>query len=311
VEGERPLQLHCTVRPELRAVAVVFFQRPQGREAFVPAPALRTARTIFTVSLCREQLAAGTLHYYLEARDAEDRPVATSGTEDNPHLLLVNRRGGAAPVVTSSRIRDDDPLAEARAERDAERSMALRSVQRRAGSVFVGFGAGYGYGAYPTSRLAFRRDLRIHGNVGAAGIVLLTPEVGYQLSDALALGVQLYWQHLGSSGIGDAQAGSPARQSFTALARGSYRSGKARLQWLASAFLGGGQGFHLVVPPLPEQGLRRNDSVRAGPVVLGPGAGLLFHLMPHVALLAEARLLAGLPTWGTLLDSRLAAEVSF
>jgi hypothetical protein len=175
----------------------------------------------------------------------------------------------------------------------------------------VGLGAGYGYGAYPSSPLAFRRDLRVRGNMGPAGIVLLTPELGYQLSQALAVGLQLTWQQIGSSGIGDPQAGSPARHTFTALARGSYRSGNGRLQWLASAFLGGGQGFDLVVPPLPEQGLHRNDSVRAGPVVLGPGAGLLFHLFPHAALLAEARLLAGLPRWGTLVDSRLAAEVSF
>ena len=85
------------------------------------------------------------------------------------------------------------------------------------------------------------------------------------------MGLQLYWQQIRGSGIGDAQTGSPARRSFTALARGSYHVGDGRVQWLASAFLGAGQGFHLVVPPLPDQGLRRNDSVRAGPVVRGPG----------------------------------------
>jgi hypothetical protein len=310
VPPDQPLQLTCTARPELGAVAVVLFQRPRGREAFAPIPALRTARTVFKVSLLGEQLPAGTFHYYFEARDAEDRPVATSGTQAEPHLLLVNRRDGASRA-TSARIGDDDPLAAARAERDAARVRAVRSVQRPARSLFVGLGAGYGYGAYPSSLLEFRRDLRIRANMGPAGIVLLTPEVGYQLSDALAVGLQLYWQQIGSSGSGDPQAGSPARQTFTALVRGSYCSGSGRLQWLASAFLGGGQGFHLVVPPLPEQGLHRNDSVRAGPVVLGPGTGLLFHLFPHVALVAEARLLTGLPRWAALVDSRLAAEVAF
>ncbi len=92
--------------------------------------------------------------------------------------------------VTSSRIRDEDPLAGARAERAAARVRELRSVQRPAGSVFVGLGAGYGYGAYPSSQLDFRRDLRVRGNMGPAGIVLLTPELGYQLSEALAVGVQ-------------------------------------------------------------------------------------------------------------------------
>jgi hypothetical protein len=310
VPEDQPLQLTCAARPELGAVAVVFFQRRQGRQDFAPIPALRTARTIFRVSLLGEQLPAGTFHYYLEARDAEDRPIASSGSEDDPHLLLVNHRDGATRT-SSAGIRDDDPLAGARAERDAARVRALRSVQRPAGSLFVGLGAGYGYGAFPASLLEFRRDLRIRANVGSAGIVLLTPEVGYQLSEAFAVGLQLYWQQIGSSGTGDPRAGSPARQAFTALARGSYRSGNGRLQWLASAFLGAGQGFHLVVPPLPAQGLSRNDSVRAGPVVLGPGAGLLFHLFHRAALVAEARLLTGLPHWAALVDSRLAAEVSF
>ena len=63
--------------------------------------------------------------------------------------------------------------------------------------------------------------------------------------------------------------------------------------------------------PCPMQGLLRNDSVRGGPVVLGPGLGLLFHLHPHAAVLAETRLLAGLPRVAALVDARLGAEFSF
>jgi hypothetical protein len=316
VDAGQPLQLTCTARPELRAVAVVLFHRASGREAFTPAPGLRTARSMFKVSLCPDAFPAGTVHFYVEARDAEDKVVASSGDLENPHLASVHGRTSRLiaerPLGTrASAIRDDDPLAEAREERDAQRLAVARSVQRSPGRLFVGFGAGLGYGAYPESQLDFRRDLRIQGNLGPAGVVLLTPEVGYQLSHRLAIGVQLYWQQLSGEGIGDAQAGSPARRSFTVLARGSYHAGDGRLQWLASAFLGAGDGFHLVVPPLPDQGLRRNDSVRAGPVVVGPGTGLLLHLHPHAALIAETRLLSGLPRWGAVIDTRVGAEVSF
>jgi hypothetical protein len=316
-EAGQTLQIVCNARPELRAVAVVLFHRAQGHEAFTPEPALRTAKGIFKIALCSHKLSPGTVHFYFEARDAEDQVVASSGDLDKPHLLEVHGRAGQvlserplAPARVSN-IRDDDPLADARAEREAERLAEERSMQRPANRFFLGFGAGFGYGAYPESRLDFRRDLRIQGNMGPAGVVLLTPEAGYQISPRVAAGLQLYWQQIGGSGIGDGQTGAPARRSFTALARARYQVGDGRVQWIGSAFLGAGNGFHLVVPPLPDQGLRRNDSVRAGPVVLGPGAGVLIHLMPHAALIAELRLLTGLPRLGALVDSRIGAEVAF
>jgi hypothetical protein len=315
-EAGQPLTMSCSARPELNAVAVVLFHRAPGNEAFVPTPALRTARSMFRVSLCPDVLSRGTFHFYYEARDADDKVVATSGDLAGPHLLAVGGHSRQLTAVrpgprTRSRINDEDPLADARAEREAEKLAAERSVQRAPGAFFLGFGAGFGYGVYPESRLDFRRDLRIQSNSGPAGLLLLTPELGYQISQDFAVGVQLYWQQMQGSGIGDAQTGSPARQSFTALARGSYHVGDGRVQWLASAFVGGGQGFHLVVPPLPDQGLRRNDSVRAGPFVVGPGAGLLVHLFPHAALIAEVRMLTGMPRWAALIDSRIGAEVSF
>jgi hypothetical protein len=315
-EAGQPLVLNCSARADLNAVAVVFFHRPPGHEAFVPTPALRTSRTMFRVSLCSDTLTTGTFHFYYEARDGEDKVVASSGDLAEPHLLAVGGRARALtaarlPVSRGSTINDDDPLAEARAQRDAERLAEERSVQRPPGSFFLGFGAGVGYGVYPESQLDFRRDLRIQSNSGPAGVVLLTPELGYQISQEFAVGVQLYWQQIQGSGIGDAQTGSPARHSFTALARGSYHVGDGRVQWLASAFIGAGQGFHLVVPPLPDQGLRRNDSVRAGPLVVGPGAGVLIHLFPHAALIVEVRGLTGMPRWAALVDGRVGAEVSF
>jgi hypothetical protein len=317
LEAGQTLQMVCNARPELRAVAVVLFHRAQGHEAFTPEPALRTAKGIFKISLCPSKLSPGTTHFYFEARDAEDQVVASSGDLDRPHLLDVHGRARLAaserPLAPSraSNIHDDDPLADARAEREAERLAEERSMQRPPGRFFLGFGAGFGYGAYPESRLDFRRDLRIQGNTGAAGIVLLTPEAGYQITERIAAGVQLYWQQIGGSGIGDGQTGAPARRSFTALARARYQVGDGRVQWISSAFLGAGNGFHLVVPPLPDQGLRRNDSVRSGPVVLGPGTGVMIHLTPHAVLIAELRLLTGVPRLAALIDSRIGAEVAF
>ena len=78
------------------------------------------------------------------------------------------------------------------------------------------------------------------------------------------------------------------------MGRGSYHLGTGRAQLVASAALGAGQGFRLVVEPQPQAGLVRNDSVTAGPVVVGPGLGAIYHLGHHTALLADLRMFAGL-----------------
>jgi hypothetical protein len=310
------VRLQCTVSPELPAVALVLMQRPAGNEVFAPTPGLRLGKGRFMVSLCPDSLIPGAMHFYFEARDAEDRVLATSGNIEQPHVLTVRAPGDQNPLAAplparTAHIRDEDPLAAARQERQAEQRQATRSVQRQAGRFFVGFGAGVGYGYYPNSQLDFRSDLRIESNVGPAGLVLLTPEVGFQLTRAIALGLQLTWERLSGSGSGDSQSGSPATNSVIVLGRGSYHAGDGRLQLVASGFVGGGHGFRLVVPPLPMQGLLRNDSVRGGPMVIGPGLGVLYHLHPHAALIAESRLLAGMPSFATLIDLRVGAEFSF
>jgi hypothetical protein len=99
------------------------------------------------------------------------------------------------------------------------------------------------------------------------------------------------------------------------LARGTYYWGTSRAQLFASGALGGGDGVRVVVPPATGTDanvtLSRNDTVRGGPIVLGPSAGLLYHFNPHFALLAEARLFAGLPDFAAAADLNGGLQVSF
>ena len=161
------LQLRCTAAPALKSVALVLFHRPPGQEGFTPHPALRTGKGRYTVELSACAVHPGPLHLFFQARDADDRVVGHSGDVDNPHLLVV--RGGPALAMVpaamrlppaGAAVRDEDPLAAARAARQAEREASMRAAVREPGSVFVGFGAGYGYGYYPDSQLDFRRESR-------------------------------------------------------------------------------------------------------------------------------------------------------
>ena len=80
---------------------------------------------------------------------------------------------------------------------------------------------------------------------------------------------------------------------------------------MLSGAIGGGDGFRLVVPPDDKEMLRRNDSVRAGPIVLGPGVGVQYHLGPHAALVADLRAFVGAPEFATVVDFNTGAQIGF
>jgi hypothetical protein len=314
VMAGRALVLHCAApsRDDRPLVVLVHFRRA-GQEEFTTAPTLRTREGRYTATICTELLGAGAVHYYVEARDSRDQVVATSGEPASPHVLMVlgGRRQTQTTGATSGSAGDIDPLAHLRAEREAARTSAEAVGRRRPRRLFLGMGIGRGYGWHPSGPLDFRRDLKASAGTAPAGRLVLTPEIGYQLSDAISLALQARVQVIGASGSGDASVGAPKRGAWAVMGRGSYHLGTGRAQLVASAALGAGQGFRLVVDPQPQAGLLRNDSVTGGPVVLGPGLGAIYHLGHHTALQAELRMLAGLPRFATMFDLVTGIAVAF
>jgi hypothetical protein len=288
-------------------VVVRLLFRQSGHDGYTTAPTARMDEGLYTASLRGNLLAPGPVHYYLEARDGRGRVVASSGDAESPNVLSVIDRSaqtrGRAPG-------EEDPLAHLRVEREAARKSA-ESVGRRPGSPFLGLGIGWGYGWHPGGALDLRRDLAAGAGGGSAGRVVLTPEVGYQLSEAVSLALQVRVQLFRDSDSGDDTLGTPARGAWALLVRGNYHLGTGRVQLVASGVLGAGEGFRLAVEPQPEAGLRGNDTVTAGPVVLGPALGALYHLGHHAALVADLRVLAGLPRFATVAELSSGIAIAF
>jgi hypothetical protein len=309
IEAGQPLVVRCAApRPDKAPVEVRLLFRQPGHDRFTTAPTARTAEGFYTASLRGDSLAAGPVHYYVEARDSRGRVVATSGDAASPHVLSVMVPGAQAPI----RARDeDDPLAHIRVEREAARRSAEVVGRRRPGSPFLGLEIGWGYGWHPAGELDLRRDLAAGAGTGSEGQVVLTPEVGYQLSDTVSLALQARVQLFRDSGSADDTQGTPARGAWALLVRGSYHLGSGRAQLVASAALGAGEGLRLAVQPQPEAGLRGSDTVTAGPVVLGPGLGALYHLGHHAALVADLRVLAAVPRFATVAELGSGIAIAF
>ncbi len=317
--------LRCAVRPDLRPGRLMLHYRPAGTEQFTTVAMPRARRGHFQGIVPADATAGKSLQFFVEAGGPTR---INAGSADSPNILLI--REGATPVgqrapedpVGEAKVAEDEAAAEAeRIRREDEDPLAaselkreLALVRRRpGGKLWVALGIGSGYGWQPGSDLEFRPNRRIDSGPLAAGLAHALPEIGYQVTDDLALSIQGRFQYAPVEGSGDPLPGNP-RQSATAyLLRGTLNLGEGPLHTFASACVGGapGGGFRLVVPASREMELPRSDTVRGGPFLIGGGAGLVYHFSRRIAWPLEARVLAGLPSLAAVVELGTGVAVAF
>ncbi len=314
--------LKCTIGgASVRSTRLVLYYRPAGTERFtqVPMPRLGQGRS-FQGVIPSGATKGKSLQFYVETRGTMK---VNYGSSESPNLLIV--REGAPPVggeavvasaaasessssssessppadevVKSSRDRDDNPLAAL----DAARHLSMLE-RRPAGHFWAAFGLGKGYGWQPGGKLEFRNEREITAGSLPGGLLQVLPEVGYQLMDRLSVSAQLRIEYVPTTGSGDPRGGSPANRATSILFRGAYTFSDKKLQPLATACIGGGDGFRLRVPNDRGVELVRSDTVRGGPLVAGVGGGIIYNFNQRMALPAEARLLVGFPSSAIVME---------
>jgi hypothetical protein len=313
--------LRCVLRPGVTAARVLLFYRSPGAEDFKTAPTKRSRKGWYNAVIPAADVVGKSLQYYFEARDSSDKAVENNGRADSPNLLLL-REGAPSTNSATALLRlsqgdqatsteSDDPLAAVVSEQEREQRA---SVPRRGpGSIWIALTVGSGYGWHPRRTLEFRDQLSVAAGPSPSRLINLNPEVGYQLTDSVAVSLTSRHQFIPEEGTGDATAGSPKRQAHAVLLRGHKYLGDGSLQAALHAAVGGGQGFRLYVPPRPGTtvNLARNDTVRGGPFLVGAGGGLVYHLARAFALTVELRGLAGFPDFAVNADLVAGGQVAF
>jgi hypothetical protein len=313
------IALRCVIQPDLQVARVVLFYRTPGGERFTIVPTVRSPKGWYSGIIPSEAATGKSLQYYFEARDSSDQVAGSVGRSDSPNLMLI--RSGASSVAVGtwgasrlprtgeSQLTQENPL-EAIDRENLRQRRSAGTHRRGPGALFVGVGAGSGYGWHPVRTLEFYDDHEIESGLTPSGFMHLMPEIGYQISDRFALSLQGRMQLISQTGAGDSRPGSPATAAVAVLARAQYLVGEGNAQLVLSAFGGGGEGFRLTLGPRPPA-LRRNDSVRGGPLVVGPGVGFLYHLTSYMALALEARGLVGFPDLAAVGDLGAGLQFSF
>jgi hypothetical protein len=308
-----PVTLRCVTQPSLSVARVLLYYRPVGDEKFASVSTARSAKGWYTGVVPAEAASGKAIQYYFEARDATDTASGNSGRSDSPNVILLRGADGASASMSeeraaSAKIEEEDPL-KARAEFRRREQESVGRHRRGPGAFFVGVGGGSGYGWQPGgNRLEYYSDAHISGGALPSGIAQIVPEIGYQVSELLALSVLARFQMIPATGT-DKRSGAPATGALSLLGRAAFLIGRGNVQGTFSLLAGGGEGFRLTVQPGGQ--IKRNDSVLGGPVDAGLGFGVLFHLSNHFALALDLRALAGFPTFALVGDGNAGVQVSF
>jgi hypothetical protein len=232
--------------------------------------------------------------------------VGNNGDTSSPNLLLLRALSATGPAEADepSGLEEENPL-EAIEKEQREADLHRRSF----GAYWIGLGLGTAYGWHPRRNLEFRSDKDVLAGTSSGGRLHLGPELGYQWSERLGFSVQLRYQIIPEEGSGDLTPGHPAQSAFAVLARAHYYVGDGNLQGFGTANLGAGEGFRLVVPPNDQ--VLRNDTIDGGPVVIGAGAGGIYHFNKHFGWVLELRGLIGLHHFAALGEVNTGAQISF
>ena len=176
---------------------------------------------------------------------------------------------------------------------------------RGVGTIWMGWTVGSGYGWHPSQELETESRLKAGAAFGAGTIGQFGPEVGYQWRDRIALSAQTRHQIIPKVVSDPTRGGKPNQWAHSLILRATYLFPRERYQPYLGGVLGGGSGFRFRIDPQPSNNLPTSDTVRGGPLVLGPVAGIVFPLVNRLHLVGELRALLGAPDLATL------AEVNF
>ena len=315
--------VHCITQEQPQASSATLFYRESGAQYFTPLPMVRSARGWLTATVPAAAVTGSVFQLYLEANVPGAREPLTIGSVHAPNQMPIVE--GAAPVNnaalalllqgTETRAQTAPTVEEL--QRTSKQPQGDESVpdnhRRPAGSLFFSLGGGAFGQTYHGKVKLDSHDydarspagsvLRIEGGRSPASVFQLVPEIGYQLSDRLALSLQIRYQDTPSSISPmwypySAGVSEPPTYALAFFLRGQYAFFTWRnLQFLASGVAGGGpRTFLAYVPgkgcaggPFCYPGSGHSDTVSAGPVAFGAGLGTTYHLSPAFAAWAEVR----------------------
>ncbi|HEY3357612.1 MAG TPA: hypothetical protein VGQ83_30450 [Polyangia bacterium] len=330
-----PIVVKAELGAEINAAKVLLFYRGTGREDYVLADMAKNKKGVYTGQIPADAVQGKVLQYYIEVRDTRGRPLIANGSSGSPNIISVLEAAAGDGSNPDGRVGgdDEDPLKAARIkkQREQEQPPTGPTIRGRRFWLTVGFGTGFGL-ATGNSECAWNEGGQPDGKnysgycvtwtgskatpikTGFASAPMhLSPELGFYLGERFALSVQARIQVLTLADPGAANAAPGV------LGRALYFFGKEKVRYYVGGAVGGGYIRHRValgkvatnadVPAIQSRDIV--DTVKAGPFLFGPFAGVYYDITRVVGLQAEVNALAAAPDATFNIDINFGLNLNF
>jgi hypothetical protein len=304
-EGKQGSAISVTVgvQKDLQFEKMILAYRPEGATEFLGREMKEVADGRYGAEIPTSATSGGTVAYYIEAEDADGAPVAARGSVDNPlviHLLGV----GVSHRTGEGEDEDED---------DDEEGPDHRYFLGMMGGMGVGWATGNG---------DTNADLPINpAGLAMAGVGQVAPEFGYWLNSSLMLSLQLRYEYI--TGTTDIYAPNKtyhtANYAFAAFAKATWKYGDKKFHPFFSLAAGGGRIRHVVSYQRnlsamncgPGHNETCIDTIGAGPVLLGPGGGLMYDFTESLSAVLQGNSVLAFPSFSAHVDVNIGVAYNF
>jgi hypothetical protein len=310
-EGKQGSAISVTVgvHDDMEFEKIILAYRPEGATEFLGREMKEVSDGRYGAEIPTSATSGGTVAYYIEAEDAEGAPIAARGSVDNP--LVIHLLG----VGVSHRDDGDEDEDEDEDEEGPDRRYFL--------GVMAGSGVGWASGTGDTNA-----NVTIDPpGLAPSGVGQFAPEFGYWLNSGLMLSAQIRYAYIaGTTNIHeDVPTQCPdgvchtANYSFAMFAKATWKFGSegSKLHPFFSLAAGGGRIRHVVEFNKRDKICGPNhdqvcvDTIGAGPVLFGPGGGLMYDLTESIAAVVQLNSVLAVPDFTAHVDGNIGVAFGF
>lgn len=309
------LIIRCVTQKQTRRSSATFHYRPDGTDLpFAELPMDRSPRGWLVAVLPAKEIGGKALSYYITAQLPNVQQPLYLAYPEAPRALSVRAdllAGASKDAHPSEGVRDSNTNA--------------RLHQRRTvDSVWLALGVGSGVVYHGRTTVDSRESIRgtdapatVNEGFSPASLIQLEPELGYQVTRRLSVSLMARYQYApvdGGTPTSDDGRKEVLTSAFALFLQGRLTvATSGNLQTYATGAAGVGRSF-LAVIGRDCQGrscwLEHSDTVHGGSAALAVGAGMIYHLGSQLALFAEAREIATMPTFMALTEINLGFAVA-
>ena len=264
------------------------FYRVEGTADFVEGKLAKDGECKYVGEIPAAAMKGGLIHYYVAALNEHGKAVASRGSSGSPNIIeLTAGTGGGAAVVGDG----EDPIGGKPNAAAAGGSVSGGVVAGgKPAKIFVQVAGGTGFG-YVTGKTEFGNPVEncCIGN----SLVVITPELGYQASPQLSIGLA---GRLGlpiGANIDDPMKGKSSTLAPAILLRARYALSRTGEGVRLMGQIGGGIIRNTIKLKESEDGMD-TDIVGQGPLLIGAGIGYKKLLTGNVAFVGDLSVLGAI-----------------